>query len=146
MNELFRLLELKNFWFKRFLLICERFVVTLEKDTDAAIEELELFDQNRSSLIKIITGTDEKIQALLEEPAYARRTPSSEDQTRLQYFMREKDSILNQIIKLDSGILAKIELLQKKQQEELNSVGKRRSAVAKFKSGIEQNRELDKQA
>lgn len=145
MNELFRLLEMKNFWFRKFLLLCERYVKALQDDADKAADDIEMFERNRDSLIKIIKGIDGKIKALLARPEYENQSLDSDQRTRVNFFMREKDSILNQILKIDREILQTIESLRDQQSAKLQQVSKGKRALSKYKSGAGKQRELDKQ-
>src|SRR5690606_38968162 len=104
MNQLFKALEDKNYWYSKYLASNEAFIQALRHAPEVAIDELELFHGNRESLLKILEGLDKKIEELLAQPDWQGEV-SSEARTKIQRFIREKDSMIAKIVELDTEIL-----------------------------------------
>ncbi len=145
MNEVLKHLELKNFWFKKFLLSCEQFLDAIQKNSDFPTEALDFFQGNRERLLKIIKRTEEKLQKALLAPELKTYVPNSEQKTKIQYHMREKDSILAQVLKTDQEILTVIELVKSDTVQKMKSLHKGKKAIANYKSSVKYNDSLDKQ-
>ena len=145
MNEIFKLLENKNYWFKKYLSCNEAFIVAMKHAPEIAMDELELFYGNRESLLKIIEGVDQKIQSLLDSAAFQDFEANSEQKTKINYYIREKDSILNRIVELDKTIIASVENVQQETLEKLRVLHKGKKALAKYKTTNKYNQKIDEQ-
>ena len=139
MSELLKLLETKNYWFQKFLLTCEKFIVSLKENQDKAIDGLELFEKNRESLLNIIRKTDHKIKMLLDEQEMRECILGSEQKTKINYFMREKDSILSQILKIDNEIISMIEIIKNESFAKLKKLETGKKTISKYKSSKKQS-------
>jgi hypothetical protein len=146
MNEVIKLLETKNYWFVKFLQLCEKSLVLLESDSNKFVDdELEAFDTNRASLLNIIRRTDEKIQFLLENTQLKNRAPNSEEKTKINFHLREKDSIIKQILELDAKIIAALEKAKEESAAKLKSIDKSKRALKNYKSQQAGDKQVDRQ-
>jgi hypothetical protein len=145
MNEVLRLLEVKNYWFNKFLSLCDKFIVELKSHPDKVIDELDLFEKNRQSLLNIIKRTEEKVQFLLSTETLRVYVPSSAEKTKINFLLREKDSVLNQIIKLDSEIIALMEKMKKEDEEKMKALEKGKKLISKYKSNSPVKKQVDQQ-
>lgn len=144
MTELYKHLESKNFWYKKYVACTEAFLVALRHAPEIALDELELFYGNRESLLKILDSLDEKIQSFVNEAERMGRELSSEQSTKVNYFLREKDSLVSRIVALDKELMASIEELRAKGEEKLKLLAKGKKALAKYKSSTQANEKIDK--
>jgi len=142
-KKLYKLLEDKNYWYKKYLSTNEAFIVALKHAPETALEELELFYGNRESLLKIIEKLDLKVQEELAQPVW-QGEPSSEARTLIQRFIREKDALIVKIVELDKEILGTMELLQSEGLEKIKLLAKGKKALAKYKSSLNYNEKIDK--
>lgn len=141
MNRLYKLLEDKNYWYKKYLSCNEAFLQAMRHAPEIALDELELFYGNRESLLKILEGLDEKIQHELSgSPAEF----DSEARTKIQFFIREKDSILHRVVELDKLIINELETLQAQGAEKMKALLKGKKALANYKSSNKYNEKIDK--
>lgn len=143
MNRLFKALEDKNYWYSKYLASNEAFLQALRHAPEVAIDELELFHGNRESLLKILEGLDKKVQELLAEPEWQGEV-SSEARTRIQRYIREKDSMIAKIVELDTEILGTMEILRTEGLEKLKLLSKGKKALANYKSSFNYNEKIDK--
>ncbi len=144
MTDIYKLLEEKNYWYKKYLACTEAFIMALKHAPEIALDELELFYGNRESLLKILDGLDIKIQELLAQVERLGKELGTEQHTKVQYYLREKDSIVEKIVHLDKELMAEIEVLRSKGDETLKNLAKGKKALAKYKSGNKTNEKLDK--
>lgn len=144
MTLLYKHLEDKNFWYKKYLACTEAFLVALRHAPEIALDELELFYGNRESLLKILDSLDEKIQAFVTEAERMGTEFSTEQSTKVQYHLREKDSIVARIVDLDRELMASLDELRAKGEEKLKLLAKGKKALAKYKSSASGNEKIDK--
>ena len=144
MTELYKHLEAKNFWYKKYVLCTEAFLVAIRHAPEIALDELELFYGNRESLLKILDSFDEKIQAFVTEAERMGKELTSEQSTKVTYLLREKDSLVSRIVALDKELMASIDELRTKGEEKLKLLAKGKKALAKYKSSSEANEKIDK--
>lgn len=143
MKRLYKLLEDKNYWYRKYLSSNEAFIMALKHAPEVALDELELFYGNRESLLKILEKLDLKVQEELAKPEW-QKNPSNEESTRIQFLIREKDSMIVKIVELDSEILGTMEVLRLEGLEKLKLLGKGKKALAKYKSALNYNEKIDK--
>ncbi len=134
MNEIIKLLEDKNQWYRKYLACTEAFVAALRHAPEVALDEMELFYGNRESLLKILDSLDTKIQALVEENERMAPEVSTAQTTKVQFHLREKETIVEKIVLLDKEMMEEIELLRTKGEEKLKLLAKGKRALAKYKS------------
>ena len=146
MSQIIKLLENKNFWLNKYLSCNEAFLQALKHAPDIALEELELFYGNRESLLKIMADIDKKIQLCVDDPEARHKEISGEDKTRINFFLREKDSMLTRIVELDAEIIGLLEILKAQSGEKLNSLSKAKKALAKYKSNNKYSEKIDGKA
>lgn len=146
MEQILRLLADKNQWYAKYQACTEAFIAALKHAPDVALDEIELFYGNRESLLKILDSIDQKIQPLLAQEERMGTEINSTLSTKLQYFLREKDSIVAKIIQLDKEMMEELEILRAKGEEKLKLLAKGKKALAKYKSGPQANDRIDKRA
>lgn len=144
MTPLFKLLEDKNYWYAKYLACTEAFLAALKHAPEIAIDELELFYGNRESLLKILDDLDQKVDIWLAEEHRKGTQATSEQSTKVQYYIREKDSIINKIVMVDKEVIDGIELLRSQGAEKLRLLSKGKKALAKYKSTMNHNEKIDK--
>ncbi len=144
MNSLHKLLEDKNYWYKKYLGCNEAFLVALKHAPEVAIDEIDLFYGNRESLLKILEDLDKKVQEELSRPQWKKTEISSADRTKVQYLLREKDSILQRIVDLDKELISQIEEIYSQGQEKIKQLTKGKKALANYKSSNKYNAKIDK--
>jgi hypothetical protein len=143
-SALFKLLEDRIFWFRKYLACTEAFLAALKHAPDIALDELEFFHGNRESLLKILDSLEGKIQAIMEQEAHSGPELSSELTTKVQYYLREKESLVASIIRLDREVMAEIDTIRLQGEEKLKLLAKGKKALAKYKSTGSQNERIDK--
>ena len=144
MNSLYKLLEDKNYWYRKYLASNDAYIAALKHDPETAVEELDFFFGNRESLIKILEDLDKRISADL---AHRNLTPddlNSEQKTKIQFFSREKDSLVARIVEQDQIIIEGIEALKSAGLEKLKLLSKGKNALSRYKSGTGRSEKLDK--
>jgi len=144
MIKIYKLLEDKNSWYRKYLACTNAFLTALRHAPEIALDELELFYGNRESLLKILAGLDLKIQ---EQLAFVERQGAeitTEQSTKVQYHLREKDSIVEQIIMVDNELMAEIETLRTQGADKIKLLSKGKKALAKYKSANNHNEKIDK--
>lgn len=141
MNPLFKLLDDKLYWYKKYLSCNEAYLIAITHAPEIAIDEIELFYGNRESLLKILESLDEKIQSNIKTE---NRDSSADERTKIQYYIREKDSIIERIIDLDKKIIQEMELIKNQGEEKIKSLVKGKKALSKYKSSPRANERLDK--
>lgn len=143
MNRLLKLLEDKTFWYKKYLASNEAYIQALRHAPEIAIDEIELFYGNRESLLKILENLDVKVQEFMNT-LDGKQQPNPEEKSKIQFHIREKDSIIEKIVALDSEIIKEIEAIQNMGAEKLKAMEKGKKALSKYKSGGGYNEKLDK--
>jgi len=146
MKELIKTLEQRNYWITKYLKANEAFIAVLDHAPDMAIQELDFFYGNRESLLKIIGSLDKSIKILVEKIEKSYYLDDSAAKTKINYLLREKDSMIKSVVDLDEKIIAGLEVLLKKNADLLTRVTKGKKALAKYKSSNKYNEKLDKQA
>jgi hypothetical protein len=144
MIQVYKHLEDKNFWYKKYLSCTEAYLVALRHAPEIALDELELFYGNRESLLKILDSLDKKIEDRVAELEKRGLELNTEQQTKVQQYLREKDSIVARIVALDNELMREIETLKAKGEEKLKLLAKGKRALAKYKSSAETNEKIDK--
>jgi hypothetical protein len=143
MQKLFKLLEDKNYWFKKYLAANEAFYLALQHEPEAALDELELFYGNRESLLRIIEDLENKVQKEAEGPVWASEIDSGA-RTRIHAYIREKDSYISRIVQLDTDIIKRMEVIREEGLEKARHLAKGKKALAKYRSDKNYNERLDK--
>ena len=144
MIQLYKPLEDKNYWYKKYLLCTEAYLVALRHAPEIALDELELFYGNRESLLKILDSLDEKIQEHVIQVERMGAELNTEQSTKVQFFLREKDSLVAKIVDLDKELMREIEALKAKGEAKLKLLAKGRRALAKYRSSGQSNEKIDK--
>lgn len=144
MTRLYKHLEDKNYWYKKYLACTEAYLVALRHAPEIALDELELFYGNRESLLKILDSLDVKVDEEVKLAEKHGTEWNTKQHTRIQQYLREKDSIVGRIVELDKELMAEIEALKAKGEEKLKLLAKGKKALAKYKSSSETNEKLDK--
>lgn len=145
MNRLYKLLEDKNYWYRKYLGCNEAFLIAIKHAPDIALDELDLFYGNRESLLKILENLDEKIQRALTSMEWQGISClDSEARTKVQFYIREKDSILAKVIELDKEIIVTLESLRGQGAEKIKALMKGKKALANYKSSGKYNEKIDK--
>lgn len=143
MNDIIKLLEDKNQWYRKYLACTEAFVAALRHAPEVALDEMELFYGNRESLLKILDSIDTKIQEQIKQVERMAPEVSTSQSTKIQFHLREKDSIVEKIVLLDKEMMEEIEILRTKGEEKLKLLAKGKKALAKYKSTGKQNEKID---
>lgn len=144
MTHLYKLLEQKNYWYGKYLSCTTAFQVALRHAPEIALAELELFYGNRDSLLKIIESIDQKIDALLATPEWQAHHFTSEQTTKIQKFVQEKDAAVAKIVAIDQEVIAELEQIQKDGHGKIQALLKGKKALAKYKSSPKHNEKIDK--
>jgi hypothetical protein len=144
MIQLYKHLEDKNFWYKKYLACTEAYLLALRHAPEIAVDELQLFHGNRESLLKILDSLDEKIQAFVVDAERMGREFSSDQSTKVQFHLREKDSIVARIVALDRELMASLDELRAKGEQKIKLLAKGKKALAKYKSSSQGNEKIDK--
>jgi hypothetical protein len=144
MTRLYKHLEDKNYWYKKYLACTEAYLVALRHAPEIALDELELFYGNRESLLKILDSLDVKVDEEVKLAEKHGTEWNTKQHTRIQQYLREKDSIVGRIVELDKELMAEIEALKAKGEEKLKLLAKGKKDLAKYKSSSETNEKLDK--
>lgn len=145
MEDLIKLLEQRNYWITKYLRANEAFVTVLMHAPDMAIQELDFFYGNRDSLLKIIGSLDKKIKILVEKIEKSYYLDDSAGKTKINYLLREKDSMIKSVVDLDEKIILGLEALLKENAALLTKVSKGKKALSKYKSSSKYNEKIDKQ-
>jgi len=127
-------LEDKNFWYKKYLLCTEAYLVALRHAPEIALDELDLFYGNRESLLKILDSLDAKVDEEVKLMDKHGTELSSAEHTRIQLQLREKDSLVARIVDLDKELMREIDELRAKGEAKLKLLAKGKKALAKYKS------------
>jgi|GEM_PF-5555695 len=144
MSQLYKLLEDKNSWYRKYLACTEAFLSAVRHAPEIALDEIELFYGNRESLLKILAGLDLKIQEFLTDHERTGRELDSVQTTKVQYLLREKDSIIERIIVVDKELMEEIEILRAQGADKLKLLSKGKKALSKYKSTNSHNEKIDK--
>jgi hypothetical protein len=144
MIQLYKHLEDKNFWYKKYVLCTEAYLVAIRHAPEIAIDEIELFYGNRESLLKILDSLDVKVQAFVDESERMGMEFTSEQSTKVNYLLREKDSLVARIVNLDRELMNALDEIRAKGEEKLKLLAKGKKALAKYKSSGKANEKIDK--
>jgi hypothetical protein len=144
MSQVYKYLEDKNGWYRKYLACTEAFLSAVKHAPDIALDELELFYGNRESLLKILDDLDRKIQELVAREEKMGTEFSSEQVTKIRYHLREKDSIIEQIILVDKELMSAIDVLRVQGAEKLKLLSKGKKALSGYKSENNRNEKIDK--
>ncbi len=144
MTQIYKLLEDKVYWFRKYLACTEAFLLALKHAPEIAIGELEFFHGNRESLLKILDSLDVKIQAILAQEERKGTDYTTEQSTKIQYHLREKDSIVEKIVLIDKEVMAEIEVVRVQAEDKLKLLAKGKKALSKYKSTSSHNERIDK--
>lgn len=141
MSTLFKLLEDKLHWYRKYLGCNEAYLMALRHAPDIALDEVELFYGNRESLLKILEDLDRKIQTKINTD---KRESNTDERTKIQYYIREKDSIIERIVELDTAILSLMDSLKEQGAEKIKALSNGKKVLSKYKSSTTKNDKLDK--
>jgi hypothetical protein len=144
MTHLYKLLEQRNYWYGKYLNCTSAFQTALKHAPEIALSELDLFYGNRDSLLKILDGIDKKIDELLATPEWQAHTYTSEQTTRIQRFIQEKDSVVEKIVAIDKIVIVELERIQQEGKAKMLTLLKGKKALAKYKSEPKHNERIDK--
>lgn len=142
--RLYKLLEDKLYWYKKYLSCNEAYLIAIRHAPEIAIDEIDLFYGNRESLLKILEATDERIQEEMAQSSEKNLSFNSEQKTKIQYYIREKDSIIERIISLDKEIITELDRVHAEGLGKLASLTKGKKVLSNYKSGSSSNKKLDK--
>lgn len=144
MNQIHKLLEDKNSWYRKYLACTEAFLSALRHAPEIALDEIELFYGNRESLLKILASLDHKIEEQVAVEQKKGTEPNTDQNTKTQFHLREKDSIIERIIVVDKEMMAEIDSLRSQGSEKLKLLSKGKKALAKYKSTNNHSEKIDK--
>lgn len=144
MTQLYKCLEDKNGWYRKYLACTEAFLSAIRHAPEIALDELELFYGNRESLLKILDALDKKIQELVAREERMGTEFSTEQVTKVRYHLREKDSIIERIILVDKELMQEIDALRIQGAEKLKLLSKGKKALSGYKSENNRNEKIDK--
>jgi hypothetical protein len=145
MLELIKMLEQRNYWITKYLKANEAFVAILSHAPDMAVQELDFFYGNRESLLKIIGALDKKIRVLVDQIEKRHYFDDTAGKTKINFLLREKDSMVELIVTSDEQIIAGLEKLLKENSALLKKVTRGKKALANYKSNQKSNQKIDKQ-
>jgi|SRR3989344_4350217 len=131
-KDLFRLLEMKKHCLMKFIYSCEQFLDLIPENSDKLSERLAFFENNRQSLLNIIKRTDMKIKDFLDKWNLDKLTFSSADKTKINYYIREYDSNIDRIIKLDVDVLNALEKIKGNCEAQIRIVKKAKNAISGY--------------
>jgi hypothetical protein len=69
---------------------------------------------------------------------------TSEQSTKVNYLLREKDSLVARIVNLDRELMNALDEIRAKGEEKLKLLAKGKKALAKYKSSGRANEKIDK--
>lgn len=144
MNQIYKVLEDKNNWYRKYLACTEAFLSALRHAPEIALDEIELFYGNRESLLKILDSLDKKIEELVAQEERKGTQLSTDQITKTQFHLREKDSIIERIIVVDKEMMAAIEALRSQGADKLKLLSKGKKALANYKSTNNHSEKIDK--
>ena len=144
MNHLIKHLEDKAFWYKKYLHANEAFLSALKHAPDIALDELDLFYGNRESLLKILEDLDQKIQICLNNLERTDQDANSDQKTKIHYYIREKDTVIQRIVELDKEIIDTLEEVRTRGIAKARALTEGKKALSGYKSGQFKNERLDK--
>ncbi len=145
MNELIKSLEQRNYWISKYLKGNEAFVTVLYHAPEMAVQELDFFYGNRDSLLKIIGTLDKKIRILVDQIEKLHYFEDTAAKTKLNFLLREKDSMVKTIVASDEQIITGLERLLKENATALKKVVRGKKALSSYKSTGKSNQKIDKQ-
>jgi hypothetical protein len=135
MKSLATLLQTRLFWLQRFLVLSTDFIKRVK--IDLSVDDLELFECNRSALLKIIGDLDTEINSYLEQVA-----PVSKE--TISFYMIEKDRILLEIQSADEALLNEMETVHSKMTEKMKLLSRGKSVLSQYRRSHAPSDRLDK--
>ena len=145
MHELIKLLEQRNYWIQKYLKGNEAFATVLAHAPEMAVQELDFFYGNRDSLLKIIGTLDKKIRILVDQIEKLHYFEDTAAKTKINFLLREKESMVKIIVASDEQIISGLEKLLKENAALLKKVAKGKKALSSYKSSSRSNQKIDKQ-
>lgn len=133
MTRIISLFQQKTHYLEKF---CEANEEALALFSKGQFETLEAFYQRREDIIKVLHYIDSQLGQAQEEI----KDPTREDREILKAALTEKDRFVNRIMKQDLEILTYIDQAKTEIIRELQDLRRSKSAIGKYKSGIQQRR------
>jgi hypothetical protein len=133
MTRIISLFQQKSHYLEKFSEANEEAIQLFAK---GQFETLEAFYQRREDIIKVLQYIDQQMGLAQAEI----KDPSKEDKDALKAALAGKDVFVNRIMKQDLEILTYIDQAKTEIIRELQDLRKSKSAIGKYKSGINLHR------
>ncbi len=141
MKELLDLIEKGSRWQKKLFDITQNFLLTLEKDLDAGMDEIDHFVSNRQSLLNIIDGNTAKINLLLQEKKIT--SMDEKNYRKVESYVRQKESMLEKINSTDTKILKIVESVKSDGLKKLRTINHGKKVITNYKLRGVDSSEID---
>jgi hypothetical protein len=138
MEHIIILLERKNLCYRNFYKLCIDFIDEIARGDTT---NLELFQRQRGSLIKVLEQLETEINVLLQdynsrpEELEAFMSPTTKD--RITLLFKEKDGVVKSIIDIDLQILSHIDRIKDETIQRLQAIQSGKKTISAYKSPTE---------
>ncbi len=143
MKDLLNALEKKKLWMTKLVSISARFIEEYRSNPDQALEELDTFDQNRESLVKMTMNSENDILKLMQGPTKFR--PNEEEPERVRDYIELYEKKLNEMQCIDSEIIQILDTLKIDQKEKLSDLNKGKRALDNYRGNTKNRSNFDVQ-
>jgi L-cysteine desulfidase len=131
MTNIFDLLERRNEYFLRFLLLSQSF---REKVFRGDLNDLELFYDNRESIINIIEHINTRLNEEVENFDEKKYPITKQAKTTVKSCLDYRDELVKKILDVDLELMVALDREKDKVIEELKQVGKTHKTFSSYKS------------
>ncbi len=137
MELLIELLERKNLCFRNFHKVCSDFLDEISKGN---ADGLDAFQKTRQGLLHVLETVDGELSQHLRtlEDRGALDHPSSKLRTQVNFYVRERESVVQSILDLDLQILSHIDKLKSETIQKLQSLQSGKKTISAYRSPLEQ--------
>lgn len=143
LNKLLEILRQKELWLSKILDVNLRFIQMHKKNPNEALDDLDRFDQNRESLVKMVISTETKIIDLLRQ--CKGHQPTAAQRNQIQNYITSFEKKHSEMLSLDSEILTILDTLKVEQESKLNGLQKGKKALDKYKGRTSNHSNFDVQ-
>lgn len=131
MEELLDALEKKGLWLSKIVNVSRRFLKEANENSEIALENLDTFDQNRESLVKMTLHAENKIVDIMRKDKSLR--PDAEQSKLIENYIADYQKKLEEMQRIDSEILTILDTLKVEQKAKISDLQKGKRALANYR-------------
>ncbi len=143
MEELLEALAKKSLWLHKIISVSQKFLEEVKANPDLALENLDTFDQNRESLVKMTINAENQIISIMRQQKNL--TPNKEQSRKIEFYIQEYQEKLRKMRRIDSEILPILDTLKIEQKTKIYNLQKGKRALSNYRGQVKSRSNFDVQ-